>query len=45
MPSRNQSGKPEHKLQNPSRKRIKSGRKYEKAIKRRLTLLKREQKE
>jgi len=30
MPTRNQSGKPEHTHQNPNRKRKKSGKKYEK---------------
>ena len=30
MPSRNQSGKPEHAFQNPNKKRKKSGKKYEK---------------
>lgn len=45
MPTRNQSGKPEHLFQNPNRKRKKSGKKYEKAIKERLTLLKRQETE
>lgn len=43
MPSRNQSGKPMHVHQNPSRKQIKSWKKYPNAIKTRLRLLKREQ--
>ncbi len=34
MPSRNQSGKPEHSFQNPNKKRKKSGKKYEKTLKR-----------
>lgn len=33
MPSRNQSGKPEHSFQNPNKKRKKSGKKYEKTLK------------
>lgn len=33
MPSRNQSGKPEHSFQNPNKKRKKSGKKYEKTMK------------
>jgi hypothetical protein len=41
MPTRNQSGKPEHLFQNPNRKRKKSHRKLPKAIKTYLTLLKR----
>ena len=32
MPTRNQSGKPEHLFQNPNRKRKKSNQKYKKAI-------------
>ena len=45
MPTRNQSGKPERKLQNPQRKRKKSGKKYEKVMKAYKKLLQREQKE
>lgn len=45
MPTRNQSGKPEHLFQNPNRKRKKSGKKYEKTIKWYVSLLKREQSE
>lgn len=45
MPTRNQSWKPSHKLQNPSRKTVRSGKKYEKAIKWYVMLEKREQKE
>ena len=32
MPTRNQSGKPEHLFQNPNRKRKKSNQKYKKAM-------------
>ena len=32
MPSRNQSGKPQHVFQNPSRKRAKSGKKIPNAV-------------
>ncbi len=45
MPSRNQSGKPEHLFQNPNRKRKKSGKKYENTIRWYNTLLKREKEE
>jgi hypothetical protein len=45
MPSRNQSGKPEHLFQNPNKKRKKSGKKYENTIRRYNTLLKREKEE
>lgn len=45
MPSRNQSGKPEHIHQNLGRKRKKSGKKYEKTIKWYVSLLVREKKE
>lgn len=45
MPSRNQSGKPEHLFQNPNKKRKKSGKKYENTIRWYNTLLKREKEE
>jgi hypothetical protein len=45
MPSRNQSGKPMHVHQNPSRKQVKSWKKYPNAIKTRQRLLRREQTE
>lgn len=45
MPSRNQSGKPEHIHQNLNRKRKKSGKRYEKAIKWYRSLLKRQETE
>jgi len=45
MPSRNQSGKPEHIHQNLWRKRKKSWKKYEKAIKWYVSLLLREKRE
>ena len=45
MPSRNQSGKPEHIHQNLGRKRKKSGKKYEKTIAWYVSLLMREKKE
>lgn len=45
MPTRNQSGKPEHTHQNKNRKRPKSNKKYEKAIKHFFMLEKREAKE
>jgi hypothetical protein len=43
MPTRNQSGKPEHVHQNLNRKRKKSGKRYEKAIKWYRKLLKRQE--
>ena len=45
MPTRNQSGKPEHAFQNPNKKRKKSGKKYQKAIRRYASLIQREKKE
>ncbi|USN55671.1 MAG: hypothetical protein H6765_03645 [Candidatus Peribacteria bacterium] len=45
MPSRNQSGKPEHLFQNPNRKRKKSGKKHQNTVKWYVSLLKREEKE
>jgi len=45
MPTRNQSGKPEHSFQNPNKKRKKSGKKIEKVIKHYNMLLKRAEKE
>jgi len=45
MPSRNQSGKPEHSHQNLNRARKKSGKKYQKAIRWYVSLIKREEKE
>ncbi len=45
MPTRNQSGKPTHTLQNPCRKTKRSGKKYQNAIKWYQMLLKREVKE
>ncbi len=45
MPTRNQSGKPEHVHQNLWRKRKKSGKKHIKAIKWYVMLLKRQEKE
>lgn len=45
MPSRNQSGKPEHVFQNKNRKRKKSGKKIEKVVKHFFMLEKREKKE
>lgn len=45
MPSRNQSWKPEHIHQNLGRKRKKSGKRPEKAIKWYVSLIKREKKE
>ena len=33
MPTRNQSGKPEHSFQNPNKKRKKSGKRLEKVVK------------
>ena len=43
MPSRNQSGKPMHVHQNPSRKQARSGKKYENTCKAWKKLLQREQ--
>lgn len=45
MPSRNQSGRPEHIHQNLNRARKKSRKRHEKAIKWYITLCKREEKE
>lgn len=45
MPTRNQSWKPEHAFQNPSRKTPRSGKKYPKVIKAYKKLLQREKKE
>ena len=45
MPSRNQSGKPEHIHQNPNRKRVKSGKKYQKLFRHCKMLKNKEEKE
>ena len=45
MPTRNQSGKPEHLFQNPNRKRKKSHKRLPKAIRWYATLLQRKEKE
>jgi hypothetical protein len=45
MPTRNQSWKPSHTHQNPSRKTKRSGKKYENAVRWYVMLEKREQKE
>lgn len=45
MPSRNQSGKPEHSFQNPNKKRKKSGKKYEKTMKRYKLILSKKEKQ
>lgn len=45
MPSRNQSGKPEHSFQNPNKKRKKSRKKIPKVVKHHKMLLTRMEKE